>query len=113
LQVKAEITMILYKPQIKYLKSQAVWPVEFDGPSPPADGRRASNHAGMAAEEATLVLANMRLASSEEREEDADDEQDDNEDENDDSNSIGSEDSGGYEEIFKNTNRYKGFFLSI
>jgi len=33
-KVKGEITIVLYKDQIKYLKAEGVWPKEFDEPAP-------------------------------------------------------------------------------
>ena len=32
--MKGEITIVLYKDQIKYLKAEGVWPKEFDEPAP-------------------------------------------------------------------------------
>ena len=101
--------MILYKAQIKYLKSQGVWPVEFDEPSAllattnTTISTGAEPVGGGTASEATptLRLANMRLTNSEEQEEDADDE----DDEDDDDDDVDEEDRGNCE-IFKNTNRY-------
>ena len=90
--MKAEITVILYKAQIKYLKSQGVWPAEFEDIPMTADS--SSQVPGEEEERTTLKLSNMRLANSEEQE-DADDEQEEDGEEYD-----------SCEEIFKNTNRY-------
>jgi hypothetical protein len=87
LQVKAEISMILYKAQIKYLKEEGAWPSEFsDSPATTAGDK--------AVERTADKLTNVKLSDSE-GQEDADDEQDEEEEDSDSSDG----------EIFKNTNR--------
>jgi len=96
--VKAEITVILYKAQIKYLKSQGVWPVQFDEqPTALTENTKTPIVEEQGEDGPTLRLARLRMANSEEQEEDADDEEDTEEDEAEEKDTS---------EIFKNTNRF-------
>ncbi len=78
--------MILYKDQIKHLKSQGVWPVGFDESSAPLSKPLHSEGEGEEGVESAAApqLAELTLGNSEEETEDNDD----------------------ASEIFKNTNRF-------
>jgi hypothetical protein len=85
--VKAEITVILYKDQIKHLKSQGVWPVGFDESSAPLSKPlhdEGEGEEGVEESAAAPRLADLTLGNSEEETEDNDD----------------------ASEIFQNTNRF-------
>jgi hypothetical protein len=82
--VKAEITVILYKDQIKHLKSQGVWPVGFDESSAPLSKPlhgEGEGEEGVEESAAASRLAELTLENSEEDNDDA-------------------------SEIFENTNRF-------
>ncbi len=84
--MKAEITVILYKDQIKHLKSQGVWPVGFDESSVPLSKPLHGSEGEEGVEESAAAprLAELTLENSEEETEDNDD----------------------ASEIFENTNRF-------
>ncbi len=82
--MKAEITVILYKDQIKHLKSQGVWPVGFDESSAPLSKPlhgEGEGEEGVEESAAASRLAELTLENSEEDNDDA-------------------------SEIFENTNRF-------